>query len=92
MEEKLKKDSMKSADSCGCGHEHHHHDDNDHDDHYEAHYDLHRVGHENDHIRKDINARGDRRRAVYGNGIYQHRAYPVDRHVKAVHDKAHERA
>ena len=75
-----------------CGLQRARHDNNDHDDHDKAHYDLHRVGHENDHIRKDTDARGNGCRAVYGNGIYQHRAYPVDRHVKAVHDKAHERA
>ena len=37
MEEKLKKDSMESADSCGCGHEHAHHT---HDEHEEGEHEV----------------------------------------------------
>ena len=42
MEEKLKKDSMKSADSCGCGHEHAHHSHDEHEEHHDhEHHDEH---------------------------------------------------
>ena len=46
MEEKLKKDSMKSADSCGCGHEHAHHSHDEHEEHHDHehhHHDEHCV-------------------------------------------------
>ena len=44
MEEKLKKDSMKSADSCGCGHEHAHHSHDEHEEHHD-----HEHHHHDDH-------------------------------------------
>ena len=44
MEEKLKKDSMKSADSCGCGHEHAHHIHDEHEEHHD-----HEHHHHDDH-------------------------------------------
>ena len=42
MEDKLKKDSMESADSCGCGHEHAHHSHDEHEEHHDhEHHDEH---------------------------------------------------
>ena len=51
MEEKLKKDSMKSADSCGCSHEHAHHGHDEHEEHHG--HDEHEEHHDHEHHHHD---------------------------------------
>ena len=48
MEEKLKNNSMESADSCGCGCGHDHHDGHSHDEH-DDHKHEHHHGHNENH-------------------------------------------